>query len=191
MNLIGLGHINVVVDNMDSAISYYTGLFNAAPVQSFPHFKNKGFAQSAGFVDKPEQVDVSITFLELKGANIFLELMEYHTPKGDVVTRHNKKANDIGGIGHICIKVNGIDELFEHVKKQHDTQLITDHPDYQPFQISPIESKDFFFYDEAVEQDSNEKNNVCDIIAGISYFYFIDKYGIQWEFEQGHTDIGE
>ena len=55
----------------------------------------------------------------------------------------------------------------------------------------PIESKDFFFYDEAVEQDSNEKNNVCDIIAGIRYFYFIDKYGIQWEFEQGHTDIGE
>jgi len=34
------------------------------------------------------------------------------------------------------------------------------------------------------------KNEVVDVIGGIRYFYFIDKYGIQWEFEEGHTDIG-
>ena len=29
------------------------------------------------------------------------------------------------------------------------------------------------------------------ILGQVRYFYFIDRYGLQWEFEQGHTDIGD
>ena len=35
-----------------------------------------------------------------------------------------------------------------------------------------------------------EKEKVCGIIGKIRFFYIVDKYGIQWEFEEGHTDIG-
>lgn len=31
----------------------------------------------------------------------------------------------------------------------------------------------------------------ADILGNTKYFYFIDKYGLQWEFEQGYTDIGD
>lgn len=42
-----------------------------------------------------------------------------------------------------------------------------------------------------MENNQAAKQSVCDIVSKIRYFYFIDKYGIQWEFEQGHSDIGE
>ena len=29
------------------------------------------------------------------------------------------------------------------------------------------------------------------ILSQVRYFYFVDKYGLQWEFEQGHSDIGD
>jgi maltose O-acetyltransferase len=35
------------------------------------------------------------------------------------------------------------------------------------------------------------KQKAADILGNTKYFYFIDKYGLQWEFEQGHTDIGD
>ena len=35
------------------------------------------------------------------------------------------------------------------------------------------------------------KGKTVDILGNTKYFYFIDKYGLQWEFEQGHTDIGD
>ena len=38
--------------------------------------------------------------------------------------------------------------------------------------------------------DLQAKQEVYDIIGGIWCFYFIDKFGIQWECEEGHTDIG-
>ncbi len=68
----GLGHINIVVDDMMAAIDFYKNLFGAIPRQFFPHFNNKGFAKSAGFIDNPEQVDVSIAFMEIPGLGFLL-----------------------------------------------------------------------------------------------------------------------
>ncbi|MBQ5849261.1 MAG: hypothetical protein IIW54_00345 [Lachnospiraceae bacterium] len=45
-------------------------------------------------------------------------------------------------------------------------------------------------FDEELETDVKAKDNVVAIISNTKYFYFIDKYGVQWEFEEGHTDIG-
>ncbi|WP_226020475.1 VOC family protein [Serratia symbiotica] len=183
-----LGHINIVVDDIEKAIKYYTELFFCRPKQFFPHFKNVGFSKSAGFIDRV--VDVSICFLEIPNTGIFLELMEYHDPIG-YKSSVEKKTNNIGGVGHICIKVGNIDYAFNHIKNTKDTKLISLSEKYKPFFISPITKDDFNLFDEQHESSIEEKENVCSIIKKIRYFYFLDKYNIQWEFEQGHDDIGE
>ncbi len=46
-----LGHINVVVPDLEEATRFYQTLFNASVEQTFPHFKNVGFARSVGFLE--------------------------------------------------------------------------------------------------------------------------------------------
>ena len=58
----GLGHISLNVEDVDVAAEYYCDLFGAKKLQKFPHFKNLGCAKSAGFLNKPEVVNVSIVF---------------------------------------------------------------------------------------------------------------------------------
>ncbi|NHB61369.1 bleomycin resistance protein [Photorhabdus sp. RW14-46] len=185
----GLGHINIVVDDMTAAIDFYKNLFGAIPRQFFPHFKNKGFAKSAGFIDNPEQVDVSMAFLEIPGARVFIELMEYHSPIG-IKRVEIKEVNDIGGIGHICLRVQNIDSVFEHIKNSPDVRLINSSPLYKPYKIDEITRDEFMFFNEEDEKNSVLKQETCEIMGKIRYFYFIDKYNIQWEFEEGHDDIG-
>ncbi len=186
----GLGHINIIVDDIAFASDYYVDILQAKKVQRFPHFKNIGFAKSAGFLEKPEEVDVCIEFLLIPGANVFLELMCYHQPKGANKVNYFK-TNDLGGPRHICLRVKNIDEAFAHIKSKDGVRLIHDSPEYQPFKIDHIQPEDFMFFDEKSEKDINEKQKVCHTIGNIRYFYFLDRYGVQWEFEQGHVDIGK
>lgn len=77
------------------------------------------------------------------------------------------------------------------MKTLSDTKLITENEKYKPVYISPITSDQFRFFDESIESQENEKQTVCNIIEKIRYCYFVDKYNIQWEFEEGHNDVGE
>lgn len=187
MNFCGLGHVNIVVEDIEVATEFYNRVLNAVPHQNFPFFKNIGFSKSAGFLDNPYDVNVSIRFLEIPGTPVFLELMQYHNPVGENHIR-NKKVNDVGGVGHICLRVNDIDDAFAFIKKQPDVKLINVSDEYKPFKIDSITPGEFHFFDQSKNNEA-EKNSVCDVIGKISFFYFIDPYGIQWEFEQGHVDI--
>lgn len=189
IDFIGLGHINVVVNNIDEAIEHYVSIFNAKPQQIFRRFKNIGFSKSAGFMENPGDVDVSIAFVEIPSTSIFIEIMEYHCPVGNINNIY-KKANTIGGVGHICIKVKGIERAFEHIKGCTGVKLISSDVNYKPYNIDPISIDDFMFFDERKNKSKIEKEAVCKIIEKIRYFYFIDKYGVQWELEEGHHDIG-
>lgn len=189
MNFCGLGHINIVVDDVCMATEFYGRVLKAIPQQEFPNFKNVGFAKSAGFLDHPEGVDVSIRFLEIPGTPVFIELMQFHNPKGECYIT-GKRANDIGGVGHICLKVDDIDKAFDFIKRQSDIKLINQSDGYYPFKIDSITPNEFRFFDGDKDSNSKEKEAVCNVVGSIRYFYFIDPYGIQWEFEQGHTDIG-
>ncbi len=184
----GLGHISLNVDDINAATEYYCDLFGAKKLQQFPHLKNIGFAKSAGFLDKPDEVDVSIVFLEIPGTPVHLELFCYHKPSGSQNINYFK-ANDMGGPRHICLRVNDIDTAFNSLKDKEVT-LINQSPEYKPFKIDNIKPNEFYFYDPDLENNAQEKQKICDIIGNIRYFYFIDKYGIQWEFEHGHDDIG-
>ena len=187
----GLSHINIVVADIEKASQYYQSLFNAKPIQTFPHFKNIGFSKSAGFMDTPNSVDVTIRFLQIEHANLTLELMQYHSPKSTDKLDLNKKTNQIGNVGHIALKVTNIEESFNHIKSNNLGKLISDHVEYNAYKIDDITPDDFYFHDADIESNPDQKRNVCDIVGSIKYFYFIDNYGIQWELEQGHTDIGD
>lgn len=185
-----LGHINIVVDDMERATAFYGQAFGAVPLQDFPHFRNVGFARSAGFMEKPEEVDVTIRFLRLPTPEgLILELMEYHQPPG-LVCSQDKVAHGLGCVGHIALRVRNIDETFAHLRATEGIRMMHPSPDYQPFKIDAIEPDEFKFFDETLEQNAAEKQNVCRIVGSIRYFYVIDPYGVQWEFEHGHTDIG-
>jgi maltose O-acetyltransferase len=185
----GLGHINIVVDDCEKATRFYQSLFNAQLMQSFPNIKNRGFAQSAGFLDHPEAVEASIRFLQIPDTNLFLELMQYHAPKGDQEIIF-KKTNDLGGPRHICLRVKNIDASFDHVKNHPGCWLINREPAYQPFTIDPIDPTQFEAWENNVPCGIAEKEAIAAMLKTIRYFYFIDQYGVQWELEQGHSDIG-
>lgn len=186
----GLSHVCIFVDDVEEAFEYYKRILGAVPNQHIPHWKNKGFFQAAGFIREAEEAEVSIGFMDVPGTNFTIELMCYHYPQGrkePVIF----KANDISGARHVALKVLNIDEAFVYIKTQPDVTLINTTEDYKVFQISKTEPSDFYFFDQAKENDPKEKQKAADILGNVKYFYFIDKYGLQWEFEQGHTDIGD
>lgn len=188
-NFIGLSHVCVIVDDIMEAFEYYKRILGAVPDQYIPHYRNKGFFEAAGFVKEAEECDISIGFLNVPGAGLTIEIMEYHIPKGrkTPIVFH---ANDVSGARHVALKVTNIEEAFAYIKAQPDTTLINTSTDYGVYQISKTSPNDFYYFDDAKEADTAGKQAAADILGQIKYFYFIDRYGLQWEFEQGHTDIG-
>ena len=140
---------------------------------------------------EPESVDVSIRFLKVpfsRSEDLFLELFVFHNPPGrqEITPR---RTNDVGGPRHVCLRVTNIDEVFAHVRSVDGVHLINESPEYRPYFISPINPR-------AIElpgggsDAAGAKEEICDIVKGIRFFYAIDRYGIEWEFEEGHADIG-
>lgn len=56
--------------------------------------------------------------------------------------------------------------------------------------ISETSPQEVHFFENDNPEDERNRTT-ADILGKVRYFYFIDKYGLQWEFEQGHTDIGD
>lgn len=187
---IGLSHVCIFVDDVEEAFRYYERILGAVPVQYIPHWKNKGFFQAGGFIEEAEEGDVSIGFMDVPGTKLTIELMCYHNPKG----RQEPvffKANDISGARHVALKIVDIEEAFEHIKSQPDATLINTSDDYRVYQISETYPDDFRYLDPEKEADAEAKEKAAQILGNTKYFYFLDKYGTQWEFEQGHSDIGD
>lgn len=91
----------------------------------------------------------------------------------------------------MALKITNIDEAFLHIKAMPDTRLINQTEDYRVFQISETSPSEVRFFDQDLQESDDRNIQTAKILSGVRYFYFIDKYGLQWEFEQGHTDIGD
>lgn len=189
-NFCGLSHVCIFVDDVMAAAKYYERILGAVPDQHIPHWKNRGFFEAGGFIDEAEDGDVSIIFINVPGTQFTIELMCYHYPEGrkePVIFR----ANDVSGARHVALKVTNIKEAFEYIKSQLDCTLINTGSQYRVFTISETEPDEFYYFDKEKEADKAAKQKAADTLSSIQYFYFIDKYGLQWEFEQGHSDIGD
>ena len=80
VNIVGLGHINIVVENIDEGIKFYEELLGAVPYQIFRNFSNAGFSKAAGFLENPEKINLHIAFLNIPESGLTLELMHYINP---------------------------------------------------------------------------------------------------------------
>ena len=186
----GLSHVCIFVDDMMEAAAYYQKLLGAVPDHYLSHWRNKGFFQAGGFVREAKDGDVSIAFLNVPGTKLTLELMQYHYPEGrkePVIFA----ANDVSGARHVALKITNIEEAFEHIKSMPDTRLINETDEYRVFQISETQPSEVRFFDQDLRESDERNVQTAKILSGVRYFYFIDKYGLQWEFEQGHSDIGD
>ena len=186
----GLSHVCIFVDDLQQGVAYYRRLLGAIPDHYLPHWRNRGFFQAAGFLEEAGQGEVSIAFLNIPGARLTLELMEYHHPQGRKEPVFFA-ANDVSGARHVALKVTNIEQAFLHVKAMPDTRLINDSGRYRVFQISPTTPEEVRFFDQDLRETDQRNVDTAEILSQVRYFYFLDKYGLQWEFEQGHTDIGD
>lgn len=163
--------------------------YRHVPYQIFRNFKNTGFSKAAGFLSNAAEIELHIAFLDIPNTGLTLELMQYITPETDNKVETNE-VYTIAGVRHVALKVNNIEQAFEKVSKMSGIELISSSENYKPYKIDAIQNTDFMFCDPMLECDMAKKREVVDCIGQTKYFYFRDKYGVQWEFEQGHTDVG-
>lgn len=187
---IGLSHVCIFVDDMEAAVEYYRALLGVVPDHCLPHWKNRGFFEAGGFIEEAGQGDVSIAFVNVPGTKLTLELMQYHSPEGRKEPVFFA-ANDVSGARHVALKVTNIEEAFLHVKSMPDTRLINETEAYRVFQISETRPEEVRFFGQAPGETDPRNEETAKILSQVRYFYFIDRYGLQWEFEQGHSDIGD
>jgi purine nucleosidase len=89
--------------------------------------------------------------------------MTYRHPVGssEIIIRNT---NDMGGIRHTALEVSNAVKAWEYLKEQPDVRMINDSPDYgPPEELTPVT---------------------------ITFFYWLDPWGVQWEMEEGRP-IGE
>ena len=99
------------------------------------------------------------------------------------------RANDISGARYIALKVANIEEAFEYIKSQSDVTLINTSEEYRVFKISKVEPSQIKFFDPEKENNPYIKQEAADILGNTKYFNFVDRYGLQWEYEQENVDI--
>ncbi len=161
-NVLGISHINVVVDDIEKATEFYARTLGFEPAFNddgemyYCDVNMPSFANNAGFVG--QEVIVDVRFLHHKDSGLYLELMHYQSPQGNQEIEV-KATNDLGGPRHIALEVANIDEAYRFLKAQADVSLINSSKDYGP----PEELTPF----------------------PIKFFYWIDPWGVQWEMEQG------
>jgi inosine-uridine nucleoside N-ribohydrolase/catechol 2,3-dioxygenase-like lactoylglutathione lyase family enzyme len=161
--VLGLSHINVIVDDVDTAADYYQrvlGFERALDAQrqkmDYRGVSMTEFNQDAGLAGQDVVVDV--LFVKHPYASVYLELMKYHTPIGTKDIPPQPKTYDLGGPRHVALEVSNCGEVFRYLKQQEGVTMINTSDEYHPEKLDGFP---------------------------ISFFYWIDKYGIQWEMEEG------
>jgi methylmalonyl-CoA/ethylmalonyl-CoA epimerase len=190
IDITGFGHINIIVDSIENATKFYQDLFGAIPIQYFPNFKNIGFAKAAGFLDQPGDVNISINFIKIPQANIYLELICYHSPQGKTKKSHHLP-NDFGGPRHIALCVKNINSAFEKIRQMPEITLINSSPEYKPCKLDEVYADQFVFHDNNLEKNHEAKKQSAQVSSTVSFFYFTDKYGVMWELEETLATIDD
>lgn len=161
--VLGFSHINVIVPSVEEATEFYGRVlgFQQAYDQDgnkmdYTGVEMKPFALDAGLMDG--KVDVDVRFLKHPQAEIYLELMVYHLPKGQENIPKQPKTFDMGGPRHIAMEVSNCEEVFTYLLGQEGVTMINKDKAYHPVKLDGFP---------------------------ITFFYWVDKYGIQWEMEEG------
>ncbi len=158
--VLGFSHINVIVadlDMMEEATAFYKRVLGFEEAWSLwlPPETNEHFAADAGF----DECKVLVRFLYHPNAQIHLELMMYEYPKGCQDIDYHK-TNDVGGIRHVALEVSDAVAAYNWLKDQEGVTM-----------IKPV--REGYGPPQKLSPDPQ------------TFFYWLDPYGVQWEFEQG------
>lgn len=161
--VLGMSHINIIVDDIASATAFYGKAlgFQLAHDQDGQTMDYQGvtmssFALDAGIDDG--KVNVDVRFLHHPQAGLYLELMCYHYPHGRSELPAQPRTYDLGGPRHIAMEVSNCNEVFNYLKGIEGVKMISSRDNYHPGKLDGFP---------------------------ISFFYWIDPYGVQWEMEEG------
>lgn len=178
LDIRSIGHINIVVPNVEEAEKYYLEIFSAKLIASLPHFKNEGMSKNMGFAN----TEVSEKILKFTHCNLVILLIEFHTDKGqnEVVKYH---LNDMGGPRHVGLNVENIEAAFDFLKSRSDVEILNKE-DYRPVAYSLISADQFQLGSQEANQNQREKERLAQLLSKKKSFYFRDKYGVIWEIEE-------
>ena len=158
LGIAAISHINVIVnDDIDKGAKYYEEILGFVPAVNADGPMHYTNITNHGFcVDAGfETCRVDIIFLKHEVTNLYLELFFYYEPSGDMKIPIFN-TNDAGGIRHIAVEVSDAVDTYDKLKaSNHQGTFIT--------KDTPIPLDPFPY----------------------TFFYWIDRYGVQWEFEQG------
>jgi catechol 2,3-dioxygenase-like lactoylglutathione lyase family enzyme len=167
-DVLALSHLNVVVADIDVATEFYGTVLgferasNATGPMDYPGVDLASFARNAGFADRPLSLD--IRFLKHPELGMYLELFRYRYPEGEQ-SIHRHQTNDVGGIRHVALEVPDAVAAHAFIRSQQAAYEkeglhidILGGPDHIPEEITPYPYK---------------------------FFYWVDPWGVQWEFEEG------
>ena len=180
LGMSALSHINVVVnDSIDTGAEYYEMLgfypaTNADGPMKYTNITNHGFCVDAGF----ETCRVDIIFLKHETINIYLELFFYYEPEGNLQIPIFD-TNDAGGIRHIAVEVEDAVKTYNDIKAQNHQGKVRLHDTYVIKYCSSLAYHNF-----PLQFITKDTPIPLDPFP-YTFMYWIDKYGVQWEFEQG------
>jgi len=178
LDIRSIGHINVVVPNIDEAEKYYLEIFSAKLVASLPHFKNEGMTKNMGLAN----ADLSEKIIKFSHCNLVILLIEFHTEAGSKEIPKNN-LNDMGGPRHIGLNVENIEASFDFLKSRSDIEILNS-SDFRPVTYSPITPDQFHLASQDADQNQQEKQRLAELLSKKKSFYFRDKYGVIWEIEE-------
>ncbi len=161
--VLGTSHVNVIVPSVEEATEYYGRVLGFKQAidkdgnkMDYTDVEMESFALDAGIMDG--KVSVDVRFLKHPQAGLYLELMTYHNPKGTTTVPEQPKTYDMGGPRHVAMEVSNCKEVFAYLQVQEGVTMINTSSQYKPVKLDGFP---------------------------ITFFYWIDQYGIQWEMEEG------
>ncbi|RKF18821.1 nucleoside hydrolase [Alginatibacterium sediminis] len=161
--VLGMSHVNIIVDDVAKASEFYSSALgfeqafdDQGAIMDYQGVTMESFALDAGIENG--EVDVDVRFMRHPQARLFLELMHYRKPQGKATLPPQPRTYDLGGPRHIALEVSNCTEVFNFLSEHEGVQMISSSSAYHPHKLDGFP---------------------------ITFFYWIDPYGVQWEMEEG------
>lgn len=176
-------HVCVIVPDIMEAFDFYQRLLGVESVRCIAHYRDERLFQAAGFAEYPGTGEAAVCFLSVPGAGLTFRLLEYDPPEGqsEPITLH---AEGINGTRQVTVAVENIERAFAYIQAQPDVLLINHALESRTYLITRTEPEELRHLSTA----AGPSRDTIRILSGVKHFYFIDKYGLQWNFTQGHSE---
>lgn len=110
MEIQEVGHVNIVVSNIERSISFYRDILGLELIFE-KEVCSDSFSRGVGL----KNVKAKIVMLKLKGENTLIELIQYYQPVGEKIT--TMQPNTLPYF-HVAFKVKDLHEMYQKLKEQ-------------------------------------------------------------------------